>query len=69
MLQTAKIAAVQKLRGQPKKEIAPEEVGHTREDEGMAAEEGRMSSATGATNGGTEPLSVQKLNRSVRGER
>ena len=69
MLRTAKKAAVQKLQGQQKKEIAPEEVGHTREDEAMAAEEGLISSATGATNGGTEPLSVQKLNKLVKGER
>ena len=69
MLRTAKKAVVQKLQGQQKKEIAPEEVGHTREDEGMAAEEGLMSSATGVTNKGTEPLNVQKLNRPVRGER
>ena len=68
-LRTAKKAAVQKLQGQQKKEIALEEVGHTREDEGMAAEEGLESSATGAINGGTDPLSVQKLNRPVRGER
>ena len=69
VLQTAKKAAVQKLQGRLRKEIAPEEDGHTREEEEMAAEEGQMSSATGATSGGTEPLNVQKLNKLVRGER
>lgn len=34
----------------------------------MVVEEGLMSSATGAINGGTDPLNVQKLNMQARGE-
>jgi len=67
-LRTTKKAAVLKLQGQQRKETAQEEVGHISEDEGMAAEEGLVSSATGAINGGINPLNVQKLNRQVRGE-
>ena len=67
-LRTAKKAAVLKLQGQQRKETTPEEVGHISEDEGMAAEEGLVSNATGAINGGTDPLNVQKLNRQVKGE-
>ena len=66
---TAKKAAVPELQGQQRTEIALEEVGHISGEEEMVAEGGLMSSATGATSGGTEPLSVQKLNRLVKGER
>ncbi len=62
-LRTTKKAAVLKLQGQQRKETAPEEVGHISEDEGMAAEEGLVSSATGVKNGGIDPLNVQKLSR------
>ena len=68
LLRTTRKVAVPKLRGQQRKEKAPEEVGHISEDEGMAAKEGLVSSATGAINGGTDPLNVRKLNRQVRGE-
>ena len=60
VLQTVKKAAAQKLQGQQTKETAPEEVGHISEDEGMATEEGLVSSATGAINGGTDPLNAGK---------
>ena len=68
MLRTAKKAAVQKLQGQQKKEIAPEEVGHISEGEEMAAEGGLMSSAIGAISGGTDPSNAWRWNKLARGE-
>ena len=65
---TVKKAAAQNLQGQQTKETTPEEVGHISEDEGMAVEEGLVSSATGVKNGGIDPLNVQKLSRQVIGE-
>ena len=65
---TARKAAVPELQGQQRKEKAPEEVVHISEDEEMAAEEGLMSSATGAISGGTDPSNARKLSTLAKGE-
>ena len=68
VLQIMKKAVARKLQGQLTRETALEEVGHISVEEGMAAEEELVSSATGVKNGDIDPLNAQKLSRQVREE-
>ena len=61
--------AAPRLQEQQKKETALEVAGHIKKEEGMAEIEELTISATGATSGGTNLLSVsrqKKLDREVR---
>ena len=66
--QTTKKATIPELQGKQRRGRAPEEVGHISGGEEMAAEEGLMSSATGAISGGTDPSNARRWNRLARGE-
>lgn len=60
-----KRVAVPRPQGQQKKKAALEEEGHIREEEEMAEAEELPTTATSATSGGTDPLSVLKENKLV----